>query len=95
MSLSMDDLERTIRLSHLNVEDEKKNVFLGQLNDVLDQVETINALSLDDIEPMSSVVNQTQFKRDDIPVKPSNLLMEKNAPQWENNAFRVPKILDR
>ncbi len=95
MSLSQDELNRAITLSHLTVSDEKKDVFLGQLNDVLDQVDTLNALELDNVEPMSSVVEQTQFKREDVPVKPGDLLLEKNAPVWEGNAFRVPKILDR
>ena len=95
MSLSQEELDRAITLSHLNVSNEKKSLFLGQLNDILDQVETINALDLEKVEPMSSVVEQTQFKREDTPVDPGDLLLEDNAPVWEDNAFRVPKILDR
>jgi aspartyl-tRNA(Asn)/glutamyl-tRNA(Gln) amidotransferase subunit C len=95
MSLSQDELDRAINLSHLTVSNEKKELFLGQLNDILDQVDTLNALDLDNVEPMSSVVEQTQFKREDVPVKPGDLLLEENAPVWEGNAFRVPKILDR
>ncbi len=95
MALTQDELNRAITLSHLIISDEKKDVFLCQLNDVLGQVDTLNALDLDNVAPMSSVVEQTQFKREDVAVKPGDLLLEKNAPLWEDNAFRVPKILDR
>ena len=95
MTLSMKDLEKTVQLAHITIKEEKKEAYLSQLNDILDQVKTIDALDLDNIEPTSTVVEQDQYKREDVAVTPADLLLEKNAPHWEQNAFRVPRILKR
>ena len=93
MSLSMDDLEKTAQLAHLVLDDQHKQHYLTQLNDILDQVETLNQLDLDAVEPMTTVIEQDHYVRDDNPVKPDDLFLDKNAPYWEDNAFRVPKIV--
>ena len=50
-------------------------------------------MDLDQVEPMTTVVQQAHYKRNDDPKKPADLLLEKNAPEWESGAFRVPKII--
>ncbi|RAP26636.1 Asp-tRNA(Asn)/Glu-tRNA(Gln) amidotransferase GatCAB subunit C [Candidatus Marinamargulisbacteria bacterium SCGC AG-343-D04] len=95
MDLSMEDLEKTVSLAHLTVKEEKKEMYLSQMQSILDQVDTIDALDLADVKPTETVVEQGQFLREDIPVKPDDLHLEKNAPLWEEQAFRVPRILKR
>ena len=92
MALNKDDLKKTARLAHLSLNPEKSEQYLHELNSILDQVATINALDLKDVSPLTTVLEQEQFCRNDSPVSPGDLLLEENAPQWENNAFRVPKI---
>ena len=92
MALSKDDLQKTARLAHLSLNPEKSEQYLHELNSILDQVATINALDLKDVSPLTTVLEQEQFCRNDSPVSPEDLLLEENAPQWEHNAFRVPKI---
>ena len=93
MSLSMDDLEKTAQLAHLVLGSDHKQQVLSQLNDILTQVDTLNQLDLETVEPMTTVINQDQFVREDEAVKPDNLLLEQNAPHWQNHAFCVPKIV--
>ena len=93
MTLSSDDLDKTVRLAHITILPEKKKMYLAQMNAILDQVQTIDALDLDGVEPMDSVLDQEQYQRDDVEVSPDDLLLEKNAPVWESDAFRVPRIL--
>ena len=93
MSLTEADLEKTATLAHLELDSDHKQTYLTQLNDILDQVATINAMDLADVKPMTTVVEQAHYQRDDIAKKPDDLLLEKNAPEWESGAFRVPKII--
>ncbi len=93
MSLTEADLEKTATLAHLELDSDHKQTYLTQLNDILDQVATINAMDLVDVKPMTTVVEQAHYQRDDIAKKPDDLLLEKNAPEWESGAFRVPKII--
>ena len=93
MSLTEADLEKTATLAHLELDSDHKQTYLTQLNDILDQVATINAMDLDQVEPMTTVVQQAHYQRNDDPKKPADLLLEKNAPEWESGAFRVPKII--
>ena len=95
MTLQMADLEKTAMLAHLKLDTEKKESLLNSMNNILDQVKTINALDLTTIEPMTTVLHQDQYQRKDIPVIPNDLLLEKNAPEWEQGAFKVPQILKK
>ena len=93
MALDEKDLEKVARLAHLNLTPSKKATLLTQLNGILDQVATINCLDLDAVSPMTSVVEQGQFLREDCPtVSLTTADLEQNAPVFEDGAFRVPKI---
>ncbi len=93
MSFTQEDLEKTARLAHLKLKPEQQDRYVAELNDILDQVKTINALNLQGVEPMTGVVEQDQYVRDDVAVVPEDLLLEQNAPKFENGAFSVPPIL--
>ena len=95
MTLEMADLEKTATLAHLKLDPEKKESLLIAMNNILDQVKTINALDLSTVKPMATVIEQDQYQRKDIPKTPDNLLLEKNAPEWEQGAFKVPQILKK
>ena len=95
MSFTEDDLLKTARLAHIKVTPEQQKQYMKELTDILDQVKTINALDLEGVEPMTSVVVQDQYVREDIAVQPGDLLLEKNAPKWEGDAFCVPPILNK
>jgi aspartyl-tRNA(Asn)/glutamyl-tRNA(Gln) amidotransferase subunit C len=92
MTFTHDDLEKTIRLAHLSINDDKKPHYLQQLQTILDQVSTIEALDLSDIKPSYSAIDQEQYQREDI-AQNSSFDLSQNAPEWEDHAFRVPRIL--
>ncbi len=95
MTLTAKDLDKTVQLAHITIKEEKKEAYLQQMQDILDQVSTLDELNLDDVEPTSTVIDQDQYQREDVAVSPTELLLETNAPKWENHAFHVPKILKR
>jgi aspartyl-tRNA(Asn)/glutamyl-tRNA(Gln) amidotransferase subunit C len=91
--LSMQDLDHVIRLAHLEIEPERKAIYLKKLQNVLTYVDQLKQLDVDDVRPSSHALNQSTRLRDDVVVPQPDLALEPNAPLWEDNAFRVPKIL--
>ncbi|MCP4051171.1 MAG: Asp-tRNA(Asn)/Glu-tRNA(Gln) amidotransferase subunit GatC [bacterium] len=92
MSLTMKDLEQVLSLANLDVEPHEKEIYLDQLTNILEQMETLGKLDLEGVKPSAYACEHSTFLREDI-VKQSAVSLEKNAPEWELNSFRVPKIL--
>jgi len=95
MSLTKDDLDHVVNLAHLTIKEEKKDLYLSQLQDILDHIQDLDTLDLSTVEPSSYAIEQEQTLRDDKVVEYGDLNLEKNAPKWEDNSFNVPQILKR
>ncbi|GIP35452.1 Asp-tRNA(Asn)/Glu-tRNA(Gln) amidotransferase subunit GatC [Paenibacillus sp. J2TS4] len=95
MSISIQDVEHVAQLSRLDLTEEEKQTFTGQLNAILKYAEQLNELNTDGVEPTSRVVPMSNVMRED-EVRPS-LPLEKvflNAPDEEDGQFKVPAILE-
>ena len=94
MALSISDLEHVLTLAHLEIAQPEKATYLAQLGGILQYMEELNALDLSAIGPSSYANDQPTLLRDDVLRPTTGLALATNAPDWEGNAFRVPKILD-
>lgn len=95
MSISMQDVEHVAKLARLDLTEEEKQTFTGQLNAILKYAEQLNSLDTDGVEPTSHVVPMSNVMRED-EVRPS-LPLDKvflNAPDEEEGQFKVPAILE-
>ena len=86
------DFEKTCQLAHLNVAENEKEAMKRSIEDVLGYMETLNNLPIDNLEPSSHASEQETFMREDEPVNHSDLLIEENAPDWQEGAFWVPQL---
>ena len=68
---------------------------IKDLNTILKFVDQLNEIDTKDIEPLSSVVEQKLFQREDV-VKKMNEKEEilKNSPNKNENYFVVPKVIE-
>ena len=68
---------------------------IKDLNSILKFVEQLNELNIKNIEPLSSVVEQKLFQREDV-VKIMNEKEDvlKNSPHKNENYFVVPKVIE-
>lgn len=95
MSISMQDVEHVAKLARLDLTEEEKQTFTGQLNAILKYAEQLNSIDTDRVEPTSHVVPMSNVMRED-EVRPS-LPLDKvflNAPDEEEGQFKVPAILE-
>ena len=94
MKITKDEVKHISLLSRLLFSDEEIEVFSKDLNSILEYVSKISELNTEDVEPTSHVVPLMNVMRDDV-VKPS-LNIDKvlqNAPDKEDECFKVPKII--
>ena len=88
-------VRKVARLSRLELTEAEVAEFAGQLSAILGYVEKMNELDTEGVEPLAHCLPMSNCFRDDC-VKDS-LGTEKtleNAPQRQDEFFKVPKILD-
>jgi aspartyl-tRNA(Asn)/glutamyl-tRNA(Gln) amidotransferase subunit C len=95
MKASIKELEYNARLSMLILNDHEKELFLKNLNDFLGYAEKLDELDLENVEPVTHVIQIFNAVRED-EIQPSmsrnRILM--NSPEIQDGYFRVPKTID-
>ena len=92
------DREAVVRIAHLariKVPDAEIGGLQGELNAILQFVETLNEVDVAGVEPMTSVMPMVMKKRSDV-VDDGNIASAviANAPQSEDRFFMVPKVIE-
>ena len=97
MSVTIKDVEKIAKLAKLKFTEEEKKKLQGEMNQVLDYIDTINQIpGLEDVKPLENINDTENVFRDDI----SEVCLTKeealkNAPEKTENFFKVPKVLDK
>ncbi|AAR36773.1 Asp-tRNA(Asn)/Glu-tRNA(Gln) amidotransferase subunit GatC [Geobacter sulfurreducens] len=95
MKITRTDVEHVATLARLELTEDEKDRFTGQLDAILAYVEKLNELDTDGIIPTSHAVPvENAFREDE--VRPSigveNALA--NAPDRVEGFFRVPRVIE-
>ncbi len=95
MSLTLSEVEHIAQLARLDLTEEEKQRFAGQLSAILDYAARLQALDTQGIPPTASVLPARSALRPDEarPGLETKRLLA-NAPETEANQFRVPPVLD-
>lgn len=93
--LSRQEVDHVARLGRLNLTDEERATFTGQLNEILGYVEKLKELDVAEVEPTAHVVPLQNVLRPDLS-RPSfgREEMLANAPDRVEGFFKVPRILE-
>lgn len=95
MSLSLADVTHIAHLARLDLTPEELETYREQLSAVLEHFAQLSELDTEGIPPTSSVLPVRTVLREDIPrtgLRAEDL--KKNAPEWQDDQFKVPPILD-
>jgi aspartyl-tRNA(Asn)/glutamyl-tRNA(Gln) amidotransferase subunit C len=95
MAVSKKDVEHVAKLARLGLSEEEKELFTKQLSEILDFAKNLQKLDTKNIPPTSHAIPMKNVLREDkvIPCKNVNDIMA-NAPEKENNMFKVPRIVE-
>jgi len=92
--ITADDVRKVAKLARLDLPEEKITTYTGQLESILDYVSQLQAVDTTDVPPTTRAVEVVNVTRED-GVTPTQVREEilNQAPQREQDFYRVPKIL--
>ena len=95
MTINKETVKKISKLSRIASNEEFETSMIKDLNSILKFVEQLNELDIKIIEPLSSVVDQKLFQREDV-VKKTNEKEDilKNSPNKNKDYFVVPKVIE-
>ena len=95
MSISIADVEYVARLARLELTEEEKSLFAGQMGAILGYVEKLKELDTDGVLPTSHAVPMENSFREDRSTPsigvPKALA---NAPDRAESFYRVPRVIE-
>ncbi len=95
MTLSKADVDHVARLARIDLSEQEEIELAKELSAILDYASQLQEVDLDGVEPMSHVAGQQPVFRQDEPHEslPSDIVL-KNAPDAEDQQFKVPAIME-
>ncbi|MDA0674598.1 MAG: Asp-tRNA(Asn)/Glu-tRNA(Gln) amidotransferase subunit GatC [Cyanobacteria bacterium] len=94
----MIDLEQVRKVAHLarlDLDPAEEAQFTTQLNGILDYIEQLNELDTTDVPPTTRAIETSNITRaDQLETFSDRESILSNAPDREEDYFKVPKILD-
>jgi len=95
MSLSPQEVEHIAKLARLQLTDEQKERYRGQLEAILDHVAKLQELDTKDVPLTASVsVAQMPLREDESRPGLSRDDLLKNAPQQDDDQFKIPPVFE-
>jgi aspartyl-tRNA(Asn)/glutamyl-tRNA(Gln) amidotransferase subunit C len=95
MKITEKDVEHVARLARLHLAPADLKVMTSQMDAMLGYVDKLNELDTSGIEPMAHAVPMSNAFREDEITEPIGVEQAlQNAPQRNDNYFKVPKIIE-
>ena len=77
------------------MEDAEMENYSHQISDILKMIQQLEKVDTDDIEPMAHPLNMKQRLRVDVITEENHReLYQKNAVEFEEGFYKVPKVID-
>lgn len=93
--ITREEIDHLARLARLELSDDEATQYAGQLTAIVEAVARISQVAADEIPPMSHPIPVTNVFRDDVALPGLDRDdVREGAPAWEDDRFRVPRILD-
>lgn len=92
--ITREEVEHLAHLARLQLTDDELSNYAVQLSAIVDAVARVSEVAADDIPPTSHPIPVTNVFRADV-AKPGldRAQVAAQAPAWEDERFRVPRIL--
>lgn len=95
MEISKEEILHIAKLSSLKIKEEEIEEYRKNLQDILNFAKTIDSVDTDNLEETNGATTNVNFLREDEIKKFEDIEnLMKNAPDQENNMFKIPKVLN-
>lgn len=94
MDVSKEEILHIAKLARLNLKDEEIPEYIKNLQDILNFANIVNEAPIQGLDVANGGVdNYNVFRKDEIKVFEDNKALLQNAPEQEDNMFKIPKVL--
>ncbi len=95
MAVTNEDVKYVADLARLQLSEEEVEQLKGDMNRILDYMETLGELDTSDVEPLEHVTDlNVSFRKDEAGEPLSHEDALKNAPDADSDYFRVPRVIE-
>ncbi len=95
MSLDKATVTKIAHLARMKLSEDRLDHMVGELNNILDWVETLKQVDTEDVPPMTSAVRHSLRMREDKVTDGGYVdRILANAPDAEDGFFTVPKVVE-
>ena len=95
MSIEKKDVLYISKLANIALSDEESVNLTKDINNIVKMVEKINEVDTEGIEPLSTVQEISNVKREDTPQPSLDIeITRKLAPKFDNGHIVVPSVID-
>ena len=94
MEISKEEILHIAKLSRLKLNDEEIEEYIKNLEDILNFANVVGKAPKDGLDTANGAIdNFNVFRKDEIKVFEDNEALLQNAPEQEENMFKIPKVL--
>ena len=94
MEIKKEEILHIAKLASLKIKEEEIEEYRKNLQDILNFANIINSVNTEHLEETNGASTNINFLREDeIKNFEDKESLMKNAPEQENNMFRIPKVL--
>ena len=94
MTISKEEILHIAELADLNIKEEEVNDYAKNLQDILEFAEIINNVNTENVkESVGTLEISNVFRKDEIKEFEDKESLLQNAPEKENNMFKIPKVI--
>ena len=94
MEVSKEEILHIAKLANLKLNEEEIPEYIKNLQDILNFANIVNKAPIEGLEIANGAMdNCNVFRKDEIKVFEDNKALLQNAPEKQDNMFRVPKVI--
>ena len=94
MEVSKEEILHIAKLANLKIKEEEIEEYIKNLQDILNFANIVNKAKVEGIDTsISATQNCNVFRKDEIKVFEDNSALLQNAPEKEDNMFKIPKVI--
>jgi aspartyl-tRNA(Asn)/glutamyl-tRNA(Gln) amidotransferase subunit C len=95
MAIQQDDIEKIAELARIRISNEEIGQVTGRITEILQMVDTLQAVDTRDVEPMANPLDAIQRLRpDEVTQSDHRNAFQAIAPAVENGLYLVPRVVE-
>ena len=94
MQVEKEEILHIAKLANLRIKEEEIEEYRKNLQDILNFANVIKNAETENVSETIGITNNTNvFREDEIKVFEDNAALLQNAPEQEDNMFKIPKVI--